>query len=487
MERSGRKNRHSLFGRLLVGSLLFVILICALMGACGYFLFKIRMMDQYSFHLSEVINSTENSIDVEKLKTITENYEENEYYHELVGLFDSMRRDFNLEDIVLSVPVKEGNDIKIRQVVSGLLPEERSGQKLKDNPVPKLGEDYGYIFDRNFRDYLYEKFVSSKEIDFVKTKNEFGNTYNATTVIRDAAGNPVADLSAGISLGFIDRTMWSYLLNLLILTVIIVCVLIFTIMKWLKVRVLDPVSKIEKAAVDFEERSHQEKNPDAFVLDMPKLESGDELESLANTLGSMSVSMKRYAEELLESAVKVDILELDLEESKRKAMKLTELATKDALTGIRNKTAYDQEVERIKERLDAGDTFFGIAMIDMNCLKDINDKFGHEKGDEAVRKLCGVVCEVFDHSPVFRIGGDEFAVILRGGDYDRSSALSKEFTEQILAVHSDESLPEWERISAAIGFALFDPELDTYYEDVFKRADMAMYEKKAGMKQEAAK
>ena len=55
--------------------------------------------------------------------------------------------------------------------------------------------------------------------------------------------------------------------------------------------------------------------------------------------------------------------------------------------------------------------------IDLNNLKTINDTYGHDKGNIAIMKLANMICEVFSKSPVFRIGGDEFAVILFKKDY----------------------------------------------------------------------
>jgi diguanylate cyclase (GGDEF)-like protein len=54
----------------------------------------------------------------------------------------------------------------------------------------------------------------------------------------------------------------------------------------------------------------------------------------------------------------------------------------------------------------------------LNNLKTLNETYGHDKGDLAIKKLSNLICRVFSHSPVFRIGGDEFAVILRGWDYE---------------------------------------------------------------------
>ena len=169
----------------------------------------------------------------------------------------------------------------------------------------------------------------------------------------------------------------------------------------------------------------------------------------------------------------------------RKEEELTqshELAIKDALTGVRNKYGYDEELKQIKWSIENGMTDIGIAMIDLNNLKLINDTYGHEKGDVSIRRLCQVICEIFSHSPVFRIGGDEFVVILAGKNFKDREKLVDEFYDRLSSFENDPELKPWEKISAALGVAVFDPSLDAGMENVFKRADKAMYEKKREMK-----
>ncbi|MBQ9359906.1 MAG: GGDEF domain-containing protein [Lachnospiraceae bacterium] len=172
----------------------------------------------------------------------------------------------------------------------------------------------------------------------------------------------------------------------------------------------------------------------------------------------------------------------ELDDTKLHAEEMSALANKDALTGIRNKTAYDKEVQKTEWDLLQGNTEFGFAMVDLNSLKKINDTFGHDKGNIAIKKLCHLICETFVHSPVFRIGGDEFAVILRGNDYHNIDRLISEFNKNIDTYATDDSLEPWEKVSAAIGYALYDKKIDSSVDNVFKRADQAMYEHKKQMK-----
>ena len=92
------------------------------------------------------------------------------------------------------------------------------------------------------------------------------------------------------------------------------------------------------------------------------------------------------------------------------------------------------------------------------------------------------VCEVFEHSPVFRIGGDEFIVVLKFRDYKNVDNLVSEFNERLEKTRNDDTLKPWEQLSAAIGYHKFDKTEDKTVDDVFRKADKAMYDMKVAMK-----
>ena len=171
-----------------------------------------------------------------------------------------------------------------------------------------------------------------------------------------------------------------------------------------------------------------------------------------------------------------------LSDTKQKALELKELAVKDSLTGVRNKTGYDKEIQKLEAQIKDGFTDFGVAMIDLNYLKLINDTYGHDKGNIAIIELCKIICSIFMHSPVFRVGGDEFVIILKDHDLNHIDELIQEFSLQMEKRQDDMNLENWEKTSAALGFAAFNKKSDTTYDDVFKRADTEMYKNKKAMK-----
>ena len=84
---------------------------------------------------------------------------------------------------------------------------------------------------------------------------------------------------------------------------------------------------------------------------------------------------------------------------------------------------------------------------------------------------------MFQHSPVFRIGGDEFSVILQNEDYDNREALIAAFFEGAEETCGTKENP-WEQIHVAMGVAVYDPEKDAAVIDTVRRADKLMYENK---------
>ena len=123
---------------------------------------------------------------------------------------------------------------------------------------------------------------------------------------------------------------------------------------------------------------------------------------------------------------------------------------------------------------------FAIGVFDCNNLKLINDKLGHIKGDMYLQSAVSIICRVFSRSPIFRIGGDEFAVILQGDDYRNRRRLTSIFETKIAKTASAEE--RWQQLSVAMGVAEFDPRIDKTVDDVFRRADNLMYENKRSQK-----
>lgn len=170
---------------------------------------------------------------------------------------------------------------------------------------------------------------------------------------------------------------------------------------------------------------------------------------------------------------------LNLDELNRR---LTEITRIDALTHVKNRAAYDAKAREIfaEIKMDKKPKF-AIAMFDVNNLKKVNDVLGHNAGDTYIINSCRLICHTFTHSPVYRIGGDEFLAILLNEDYENWRTLIEGANKRIEELKNAD-VPETERISFASGISEYNPDTDIDVQDVFKRADTIMYQNKAAMK-----
>ncbi len=168
---------------------------------------------------------------------------------------------------------------------------------------------------------------------------------------------------------------------------------------------------------------------------------------------------------------------------------LNSRAYTDAMTGVKNKGAFTISAMRLNDVVKRGrdedgtGSAFAIVMFDCNDLKDINDRYGHAQGDTYLKNATRMICRVFAHSPVFRLGGDEFCAILQGVDYEEREELLESF-DRLVVEHNRSADQPWEEISLSKGMAVYDHETDGSVEQVVARADEQMYADKRRRKQE---
>lgn len=150
------------------------------------------------------------------------------------------------------------------------------------------------------------------------------------------------------------------------------------------------------------------------------------------------------------------------------------LALADPLTGVANLRSFEKFSSEIDER---GGDKFALAMVDMNGLKGANAVFGHEVGDGMILRMAKLLLRSSNpRSQVFRIGGDEFVVLMPGGD--RDLAEWKERFDRLVVEHNARVRGRLPQISASIGTSI-SPLDGTDLDDLVEIADRRMFEQKS--------
>ena len=156
---------------------------------------------------------------------------------------------------------------------------------------------------------------------------------------------------------------------------------------------------------------------------------------------------------------------------KQKLVYLQKLADTDLLTDTMNRNAYEKKVNRLNVQKDKLHTT-GLILFDLDNLKIINDRFGHEKGDEALQ-LCSQCIKQFfpDKENLFRIGGDEFAYFYNKNKENNIGDKIAQLNQTLESTEHTFNYP----LSISSGYACFLPEMDSTFKDLAKRSDLMLY------------
>lgn len=150
----------------------------------------------------------------------------------------------------------------------------------------------------------------------------------------------------------------------------------------------------------------------------------------------------------------------------------------DTMTKVGNKSAYVECTDTLYKRIKYNENFsFSVVVIDINDLKKTNDTHGHECGDILIQNAASVIKNVWDRKYVYRIGGDEFAVVCLDIEKETMEKQMQMLEKEIdnFNCNKDDDVPF---LQMAAGMSSYNYETDKEYMDVFRRADEAMYENK---------
>lgn len=188
-----------------------------------------------------------------------------------------------------------------------------------------------------------------------------------------------------------------------------------------------------------------------------------------------TLEIQRRANETLEEHVKERTSELELANQK-----LAELSTTDGLTGIRNRRWFDEVLQREYNRARREKEYLSILMLDIDYFKQVNDTYGHQVGDEALRVVARVLNSQIHRTTdvIARYGGEEFAIILSNTELSGASMVAerirKSIEEQQIAIDGGAF-----SITMSIGVMGDVPSNDVDGADRWlKEADSALYKAK---------
>ena len=345
-----------------------------------------------------------------------------------------------------------------------------------------LDSDDVPVYETGYYEEREEEFLNVdayEEMEPTISNGSWGWLCSAYAPVYDREGELVCTVGCDLSMEDVMKDRHGFLLTLAVTTVVLIVLILAGAVIFVRKTVTRPLNRLMEGMKRFtpeEELTYDE----AGVIKVD-LKSNDEIRDIYEETRSMQIRIIDHINSITQIRREKEMVEDVVRNKEEEISAISQKAYRDSHTGVGNKAAYAEKLAELNAGIGRGETEFAIVVMDINMLKTVNDTYGHIAGDTYIKGCCQVLCEAFGHSPVYRIGGDEFVAVLTGSDYRERFAKLEEMKRIFAETEKDESRERWHRFSASVGMAEFTPE-DSDSETVFHRADQMMYEYKQAHK-----
>ena len=480
--------KYPLNRSIIIVSVIFILLLGIVISAATITVYRTSIYARYEKQMESILNYVEAHIDHDDMAECAETFVKSEKYEAFQAFLDTFidtyadnafkndpEADWKYKDVhyIYIMKVADvGDPYEIYEVCTANSTYEKENDPdsvltLGDHP-----EDLDGWYEEDARKQFRAILKGSRDV-FLTNDSEWGVDYTLARPLVNSQGTHYGILCVDVSKDQLIETVTKTVIINIALVVGLGVLFIALLLVWMRMNVTKPLHDLENSVVSFAETTAGKHDPDELVFTPPVIKSHNEVGSLANAVTKLSNDMRDYIKHMAAAEDEARGLQ-------EHVIEMNDIAYKDALTKVKNKASYDEKAESLVWDIMNNTAKFGIVMVDLNYLKVINDKYGHDKGNEYIIGSCKLICETFVHSPVYRIGGDEFAAVLEGQDYDNRESLMTQVMEAFANALNASKMPPWNRYSAAIGMAVYQAGDDV--EAVLNRADQAMYEAKAKMK-----
>ena len=450
--------RQPLKRSMLAGISLLLVSLCIGICVLQYFSIRRSVISSFQSYIGNVLQFTASTVDPDDLAECIRTGKKSPKYEELQRSLDQIREHMDMHFIYIIVPLNTNETDNIRNVIAGATAYE---YQHESDELVQLNQLTGNAYPPATAQKYLDAYQSGK-LSFFEETSQWGTDLTGLLPLFDSSGNPVAALCMDIDISFINEKIVEHLLNTCLIIFIIGLLFATVFIVWSDRSILRPIRLLEQGMARITARDPDLQDPDALVLDVPEIENRNEVGMLARSAEKMSRDLRDHTRALVSR--------------EKELARVSASASRDDLTHVGNLAAYNQYAEKLQLKMTEGPTEYAILLADVDDLKKQNDSYGHDRGNQYLKNCCAVICDVFRHSPVFRIGGDEFVVVLTGEDFLNRRDLLKEARERFRQSWINEDISPWERLSVSIGIAEYRENEDKTVQQVLNRADHAMYE-----------
>jgi diguanylate cyclase (GGDEF)-like protein len=453
-----RKINRSVGRRLTALIIFMIVTLSVTMMIIGYFRFK-ESTDVYYQKIGETTAGiVALTVDADSLDKYLETNTTDEEFDKTLGVLRKAKEISKAKVLYVFVVKDKG----VHYILDTDTSEERSELGAFD-PFEQIDPDTGKV-RRLYPEETEKQLREGGRVDTVMSLERHGWEINVNEPLYGSDGRVKGYVGVDFDVNEVvaerDAYLWQFAAIILILTAIFAVIYLYIIRK----AIIHPINTMAKAADSFlvnslecGESGISIDSIDIFILSM-EIKTRDEMQSLAESLKSMVLKIHEY------------IVNLNLATIKSET---------DALTTLFNRGAFEQRVSVILRLRPEKDEMNAFMMIDVDYFKAVNDNYGHAAGDTVLSECAQALQRVTRQADVVgRLGGDEFAIFCKNIG---SVAMAEDKARQIRQEWLKIIPPGGEKsVTASIGIS-FAPQDGQTYEELFARADEALYRvKEAG-------
>ncbi len=283
------KNRKKLRTSLLCATIVFAVLLSAMIGTIGYLTYRKGMIEKYQQYISGIINLTLSELDSDTLEKSVRNGVPDPALKETQGYLDQIKDSHEIEYIYIIKPLNHDTVDNMMYLMTGISKEEQD-----DTDNVKFGDLSGEEYSGEVVSHYFDYMERDNGVEFYANKTAFGYMYTGSRAIHASDGTSVAVLSVDISMDEIYGTLHSFVAVIFISAVLLTGLFLLLLYKWQNRRILIPVSSLEKSTVGFAESSRNAETPEALHFENPDIHTHDEIEELSDAVCDMASGIKKY-------------------------------------------------------------------------------------------------------------------------------------------------------------------------------------------------
>ena len=453
--------RKPLKKSILIGMAVFTVVLCVCLVTVQYLSIRRFTYRHYEEHINHVLDYAESQIDPDDLAECIRSGQKSEQFAKTQNALDVLKAIGDIHYIYIVIPLNRNATDNMQNVMAGVSKEE--AETMADQLV-QLNQLTGTDYSPEIAGLYLDAWQAGKPT-FFENRTVFGNNYTGLRTIVDSRGEKVAALCVDISIEEIDRHLRESILDILIVVIIIALLFAAVFVAWSNRKIVTPIRQLEESMASLAEKSQGQQDPEALLFTPPEIHTGNEVESLSLAIQKTNRDMVTSMKELLRQA--------------QEASHAGNQGNRDSLTRVGTEKAWEMYLDGFRLRMAEGLQEFAVVLVDTRGLRNINEQYGWEKGDLYLQKACRILCEVFRHSPVFRIGGDRFITVLTGGDYDSRTLLLNRMRINYQDSQANPGAAPWEKVRVTMVSADRQPKEDRSLEAVYDRAVRLLQAEKA--------